>query len=152
MRELSTTRFGNIEVDETRAIRFADGIPAFEDEHEFVIIPYNEEMPFLFLQSTNTPDLAFLMVNPFIFFTDYEFTINDTAMDKLQIKKQEDILIFSLLTVPDGDVGKTTANLLAPIVINQLNHRAVQLILENTDYTTKHLLMGGKNMGDDKKC
>ncbi|TCS79639.1 flagellar assembly protein FliW [Pectinatus cerevisiiphilus] len=150
MKKIDTTRFGCIDIDENKIIKFTEGIPAFETEHEFIIIPYGEETAFLFLQSVITPDLAFLMVNPFAFFADYEITINDDVMEALKIEKQEDLLIFSFLTVHDGDVKKTTANLLAPVIINQNNLQGVQLILENTDYTTHHKLVADKNTGDNK--
>ncbi|WP_196599968.1 flagellar assembly protein FliW [Pectinatus frisingensis] len=150
MRSINTVRFGNIKIDETKIIKFPHGIPPFEDEHEFVIIPYSEESPFLFLQSVSTARLAFLMVNPFMFFNDYEFVVNDDVMDELQIKNREDISIFSLLTIPNKDIKKTTANLLAPIIINQSNYKGLQLILENTNYTTRHLLVDKKNVEDDK--
>ncbi len=67
MKNIATTRFGNIDIDEEKIIKFTQGIPAFEKEHEFVMIPYDEKTPFLFLQSVKTPDLAFLMVDPFVF-------------------------------------------------------------------------------------
>ena len=39
MRKVNTSRFGEIEVDEAKVVHFKDGIPAFEDEHEFIILP-----------------------------------------------------------------------------------------------------------------
>ena len=66
MRKIKTTRFGEIEEDEGKIVRFAAGLPAFEDEHEFIIVPYDEESPYVFLQSATTPDLAFLMTIPLL--------------------------------------------------------------------------------------
>ncbi len=59
------------------------------------------------------------------------------------------MLTFVFLTVQNKDVKKTTANLLAPIIINQNNHEAKQLILENTNYMTKHQLIN--NVAEDDK-
>ena len=42
MRKVSTVRFGEIEVAEDKIVRFEEGMPAFEKEHEFVVIPYDE--------------------------------------------------------------------------------------------------------------
>ena len=39
MKKVNTLRFGEIEVAEEKVVHFEDGIPAFEDEHEFLIIP-----------------------------------------------------------------------------------------------------------------
>lgn len=140
MRKINTMRFGKIEEDEDRIIYFEHGIPAFEEEHEFVIIPYDLESPYVFLQSVRTPELAFLMTMPFIFFPRYEFSLEDAIINNLGIQEQEDLLVYSLLTIPHGDIKGITANLLAPIVINKNNMQARQVVLEKSHYQTKHRL------------
>ena len=140
MRKVQTVRFGEIDVDEKTIVHFENGIPAFDEEHEFLIIPYDEESPYVFLQSLTTPDLAFLMTVPFVFFPDYEFEINDDAMKELGIRQQDDLLIFVLLTLPGGRVQDMTANLMAPVVVNKSNMRARQVVLDRSQYTTKHRL------------
>ena len=140
MRKVNTLRFGEVEVAEDKVVHFADGIPAFEDEHEFVIVPYDEESPYVFLQSLTTPDLAFLMAVPFVFFPDYEFELDDENQDKLKLTRQEDMLIYMLITVNGGKVQDMTANLMAPIVLNTANMQARQLVLDRSNYTTKHRL------------
>ena len=140
MKKVNTVRFGEIEVEEEKIVYFEHGIPAFDEEHEFLIVPYEEESPYVFLQSLTTPDLAFLMTIPFIFFSDYEFEIDDDALKELGIKAQEELLIYALLTLPGGKVGDMTANLMAPVVINTTNMQARQVVLDRSRYTTKHRL------------
>ena len=140
MKKVNTLRFGEVEVAEDKIVHFADGIPAFEDEHEFVIVPYDEESPYVFLQSLTTPDLAFLMTMPFVFFPEYEFELDDESQARLGIKTQEDMLIYTLLTIPDGKVVDMTANLMAPVVLNQNTMQARQIVLDKSRYTTKHRL------------
>ena len=140
MRKVGTVRFGEIEVEEEKVVHFEKGIPAFEDEHEFLIIPYDEESPYYFMQSLKTPELAFLITTPFIFFPDYVIEIDDETLDELKIKKQEDVMLYSLITIPNGSVRYMTANLLAPVVINTENMQAKQIVMEKTRYTTKHRL------------
>ena len=140
MKQFNTLRFGEIEVDENEIVHFADGIPAFEDEHEFLIIPYDEESPYVFLQSLTTPELAFLMTMPFVFFPEYEFELDDANQEKLGLTRQEDMLVYMLLTIPDGQVELMTANLMAPIVMNQVTMQARQIVLDKSRYTTKHRL------------
>ena len=140
MRKVNTLRFGEVEVAEDKVVHFADGIPAFEDEHEFVIVPYDEESPYVFLQSLTTPDLAFLMTVPFIFFPEYEFELDDENQDKLELTRQEDMLIYTLLTINGGKVKDMTANLMAPVVVNTANMQARQVVLDRSSYTTKHRL------------
>ena len=140
MLKVYTSRFGEIEVDEAKIVHFKDGIPAFEDEHEFIILPYEEESPYYFMQSLRSPDLAFLLTIPFLFFNDYSFEIDDETIKELDIKNQDDVFYYSMITIPNGSVRYMTANLLAPIVINGENMRAKQVVLEKSNYTTKHRL------------
>ena len=140
MKKVNTLRFGEIEVDEGKIVHFADGIPAFEEEHEFLIIPYDEESPYVFLQSMVTPELAFLMTMPFVFFPEYEFELDDANQEKLGLTREEDMLVYMLLTIPDGKVESMTANLMAPIVMNQVTMQARQIVLDKSPYTTKHRL------------
>ena len=144
MRKIKTTRFGEIEEDEGKIVRFAAGLPAFEDEHEFIIVPYDEESPYVFLQSATTPDLAFLMTIPFIFFPDYEFRLEDDVLKSLALESQEDLLLYTLLTIPGSDIREMTANLLAPIVINSRTNEGRQVVLDKSSYCTKHKLLAKK--------
>ena len=149
MRKITTTRFGEIEEDESKIVHFASGLPAFEDEHEFIIIPYDEESPYVFLQSAVTPDLAFLMAIPFIFFPDYEFRLEDDVLESLALERQEDLLLYTLLTIPGSDIREMTANLLAPIVINSRTNEGRQIVLDKSSYRTKHKLFSKKT--EDQK-
>ena len=140
MLKVNTSRFGEIEVDENNVVHFANGIPAFEGENEFVILPYDQESPYYFMQSLKSPDLAFLLTIPFLFFPDYTFEIDDETIKELEIKNQENVVYYSMITIPNGSIRYMTANLLAPVVLNTDNMRAKQVVLEKSNYTTKHRL------------
>ena len=143
MRKVDTLRFGTIEIEEDKIAHFAHGIPAFEEEKEFVIIPCDSG-PYLFMQSLSTPDLAFLITMPFMFFPDYEFELDDAVQKELGIKDQEDMLIYAIITIPQGKIEDMTANLTAPVVLNKKNMQAKQVVLEKGGYTTKHRLFPEK--------
>ena len=140
MRKVYTSRFGEIEVDEKKIIHFKDGIPAFEDEHEFIILPYEEESPYYFMQSLRSPDLAFLLTITFLFFPEYSFEIDEESIKELDITNQDQVFYYTMVTIPNGSIRYMTANLVAPIVINSRNMRAKQVVLEKSNYTTKHRL------------
>ena len=140
MRKVNTSRFGEIEVDESKIVHFKDGIPAFDDEHEFIILPYEEESPYYFMQSLKSPDLAFLLTIPFLFFNDYSFELDDDTVKELDIKDPEKVFYYSMVTIPNGSIRYMTANLVAPIVLNSENMQAKQVVLEKSNYTTKHRL------------
>ena len=135
-----TSRFGEIEVDEKKIVHFKNGIPAFEDEHEFIILPYDEESPYYFMQSVKSPDLAFLLTIPFLFFNDYTFEIDEETVKELGITNADQLFYYTMVTIPNGSIRYMTANLVAPIVLNGGNMQAKQVVLEKSNYTTKHRL------------
>ena len=140
MRKVSTDRFGEIEVEEEKIVTFENGIPAFEDEREFVIFPYDEESPYYFMQSLKSPELAFILTIPFLFFPDYQIEIDDATIKELEISNQDSVTLYSLVTIPNGSVRYMTTNLLAPVVLNTDNMKAKQLVMEKSNYKTKHRL------------
>ncbi len=140
MSKVYTSRFGEIEVDEQKIVHFKNGIPAFEEEHEFIILPYDEESPYYFMQSLRSPDLAFLLTIPFIFFPEYTFEIDEETVQELDITNRDEIFYYTMVTIPNGSIRYMTANLLAPIVLNSKNMHAKQVVLEKSNYTTKHRL------------
>lgn len=140
MPEFYTTRFGAVSIEEKNMVYFEEGIPGFPNEMKFFLVPVEEDSPFIFMQSALTPDLAFLLTNPFLFFHDYEFVVDDETMDDLDLESEKNIEIYSILTMQGKDIRQMTANLVAPIVLNLKNRRAKQLILEKSRYTTKHVL------------
>ena len=146
MKKINTQRFGDIEINEDKVVHFRRGIPAFDEEHEFIIIPYDEESPYYFMQSLKSPELAFLITTPFIFFPDYSIEIDDETMRELKIQNSDDVLLYSIITIPNGSIRYMTANLLAPIVINTENMQAKQLVMEKTRYNTKHRLFPDKGV------
>jgi flagellar assembly factor FliW len=140
MRKINTSRFGEIEIDEKKIVSFKNGIPGFEKEREFVILPYDEESPYYFMQSLNSPDLAFLLTIPFLFFPDYTFEVDDETLEELEVKESDNLFYYSIITIPNGSIRYMTANLIAPIILNMSNMKAKQIVLEKTNYTTKERL------------
>jgi flagellar assembly factor FliW len=134
---IQTKYHGEIEITDNDMIHFEKGIPGFLDEKKFVIIPLSEDQTFSILQSVQTPYVAFVIASPFHFFSDYEFQLEDTAVEELGLESDKDVQVFSILSVGEP-FDRTTANLQAPIIINGANRRAKQVILNNHTYKIKH--------------
>ncbi|MDD3890591.1 MAG: flagellar assembly protein FliW [Syntrophomonadaceae bacterium] len=131
---------GEIEFEKAAIINLPEGIPAFEQEKQFIIIPLDKSAPFFYLQSVNTPDLCLLIADPFTFFPGYEIELTDEELERLEAGTEEkNIAVYTILNVP-GDFKKTTANLMAPLIINAKNKKGLQFIPVNSDYTTKHYI------------
>lgn len=146
--KLNTKNFGELDIDEKKIISFPEGLPGFEEEKEFVIINNeDEENPFCWLQSVKNPDLAFVIVNPFFVFSDYSVDLSETVQEKLKIKDEKDVAVYSIVVVPE-DLKKMTANLLGPIVINVRERLGKQVILDDPRYTTKHYIFPQEDRGE----
>lgn len=137
--KLNTKYHNEVEIQESEVLHFEKGIPGFPDEKKFVILPLNEDGSFSVMQSVGTEGLALVIVNPFDFFKDYDFQLEDSVVEELVLTSDKDVLVYSILTVEDP-FEKTTANLQAPVIINKSNNKAKQVILVDEKYKTKHNL------------
>ncbi|MDV5128732.1 flagellar assembly protein FliW [Bacillus velezensis] len=139
---IKTKYHGEIRIDEGQIISFENGLPGFNEETQFVILPLSEDSPFLALQSVKQEHIAFIVASPFIFFKGYEFDIDQATLELLHIEDIEDVEVMAILTLEEP-FENTTANLKAPIIVNKKEMKAKQIILHDASYETKHLIGGG---------
>lgn len=139
--KLSTKHSGDIEINENKIINFLDGLPGFDDQKRFIIIDNSDEkVPFKWLQSLDDANLAFIIINPFLFKNDYEFDIPEYIIEKLKIKEEKDVIVYSIVLIPE-DITKMTANLLGPVIINTKEMLGKQIVLDDNRYKTKHFIL-----------
>lgn len=137
--EIQTKAMGTVAVVDKQIIQIPNGFYGFEQFKNFALIDAPQK-PFIWVQSTDKKDLAFLAIDPFLFRTDYEIDIDDSLLDPLGIASPSDVLVFALITVP-ADGSAITANLQGPLIINRVNNLAMQVILTDTRWKTKHDLV-----------
>lgn len=77
-------------------------------------------------------EVSLLLAAPWAFFPDYAPVLSDEDVDLLGLSRAEDALLFVVLTAGETAAG-STANLLAPVVVNQVDDRAVQVLLTGTE-------------------
>lgn len=138
---IKTARFGEVDIDESRAIQFPDGILGFPEQKGYVILEHRPGSPFCWLQSMTVPDLAFVLINPFLVKNDY---LEDLPPQEKALVTGEDnrsYILFSLVTVPQGEAEKSTVNLLGPILIDPDTQIGRQVILTNSGYNHRHPLV-----------
>lgn len=133
--EVKTKANGIVDVDEKQLVTFPEGLLGFEKYTKFALID-SEYEPFIWLQSTEESNLAFLMIDPFLICSDYEADIDDSALRNIGVDSAEDIIIMTLVTIPK-DGSAITANFLGPVVINKKNRKCLQVILNDSRWTTK---------------
>ncbi|MGP1459685.1 MAG: flagellar assembly protein FliW [Treponema sp.] len=145
--EIKTKTQGIVNVEEDKIVEFPEGLVGFEEYKKYAIFP-SEYEPFLWLQSLDRQNLAFLLVDPFLICPGYEANIDDTELNSIDVKNDEDIIIMTIVTVPN-DGGPITANFLGPVVINKENNRCIQVVLNDNRWTTKfNILEALKRKGE----
>lgn len=135
-----TKFFGTIDIEDDKIIEFPMGIIGFEDLKKFALIYDSErEEPskISWLQSMEEPLMALPVINPIDISETYNPIIEDELTKLIGDPADQDILIFVTMSIP-SDMTKVTANLKAPIIINTVNCKAMQVIAENPEYEVKY--------------
>lgn len=139
---IETTRFGALEVLEDEILEFPSGILGFEEYKGYVILEIRKDGLFRCLQSTDDPDVAFIVIEPAVFWPDYQVQVEAEALAELgPIDNPRDVAVYAIVTVP-RDVTKMTANLQAPLMINGKTRRGKQVVLTDGKYSIRHPIMG----------
>lgn len=133
--DVRTKTKGVVSVEEKKLLHFPEGIMGFEEFHNYALIE-SEYEPFIWLQSVDKQSLAFLLVDPFLICSEYEADIDDAALTAIDVISPEDIVVMTIVTIPHDD-SPITANFLGPVVINRRNNKCVQVVLNDSRWTTK---------------
>jgi len=132
-----TRDFGEIEADQENIIKFKNGLPGFEELKKFVIIPLSDDSPFMVVQSLDELEVAFTVIEPGNFMSDYKFEISDNIEKELEISSIEDVLVLNIITLQEK-LKESTVNLSAPLVININKNLGRQVILDDKRYELKY--------------
>ena len=136
---IKTGRFGQLTIGSEEIIQIPQGIMGFPEYTEFCLVDPGDETLILWLQSVRNPDIAFPVLEPKIFKPEYSTRLSAAELRELKLENISQSAVFSILTIP-GDVMQMTANLKAPLVINLKDQIARQVVLQENEYTIKHLM------------
>ncbi len=151
--QIKTKYFSTIEYDNTDVLTFPSGLFGFEDEKEFLLLPFEAiDSNLLCFQSVKTPTLAFVAMNPFSLNSNYAPIITDDELKMMGVEKSEDLCYYVMCVVREP-VGASTINFKCPVVLNDESRTAMQVILETNEYHMRHLLseFNGKNAEGDNE-
>ena len=136
--QINTKAFGYLEIDEKQKVKIPRGLFGFENYTEYALIFDTEHEPFCWLQSVEEIEIAFILIDPFLFRKDYEANVSDEELSEIGINTHDDkILTFSIVTIPQ-DGSPMTANLQGPIIINKNTMTGMQAVLSDLKWKTKH--------------
>jgi flagellar assembly factor FliW len=135
---VQTSRFGPVEIDAQRIIAFPRGILGFPQYKNYVLIQPEEDSTFYWLQSVETPDLAFVVTDPLLFVPDYQIPLREETRSDLGLSDLNDA---SVLVIVNKVADMLTANLQGPLVIHPVTRTAVQVVISEKKYQTRHPIL-----------
>jgi flagellar assembly factor FliW len=138
--QIETTRFGLVEVPEEALIHFRTGIIGFPRESKFALIPHGDSTLIAWLQSAETPALAFPVVSAHGLVVDYPDVPLVPVAEKAGLSGEaDDFAVLAVLSAPRAQPA--TINLLAPLLINSVSRHGAQVFLEGSRFTTRELFV-----------
>ena len=135
--KVNTTRFGELEVKNEDIINFSEGLLGFENLTKFFVVDPGDSTLILWLQSTEDSSIAFPIIEPKIFKPDYVAKLLPADMSSVDLENISNAKIYSILTIP-SDITTMSANLKAPVVINNQKNIAKQIVLQDNKLSVKY--------------
>ncbi len=143
MEGLQTRHFGRIPAAAEAEFEFPRGLPGFEERRRFVPLRFEQSDPLIFLQSMEDPDLCFLTVPVLVVDRNYRLAAEPEDLESIGLPPEpqpsigEDVLCLAVISAhPEA----STVNLLAPVVVNLRNRKAVQAVAAESGYSHQHPL------------
>jgi len=137
--KIKAVRFGELEVSNEEIITFPEGILGFPELHRYCLVDPGDDTLILWMQSLEDANVAFPVLEPKIFKSDYIVKLSSQELKQLRLENINQSIVFTILTIP-RDVTQMTANLKAPIVVNLREQVGRQVVLQENEYTLKHLM------------
>ncbi|MFC6154143.1 flagellar assembly protein FliW [Nocardioides yefusunii] len=120
--------------DDLAVIEFVTPVLGFPDHHRFTLVRLDEDGVLCELTCIDDASVRFLVASPFDFFPDYAPVVEDDVVELLEVTDASQVMVLLMLTA-GASLERTTANLLAPILVNTRTRRAVQVILDSATYS-----------------
>jgi flagellar assembly factor FliW len=118
-------------------ITMAVPMPGFPAHRDFVLVRLNDDGLLYAFTSIQDPELRFLVAPPEPFFPDYAPEIENEVFSALNTRDTDRLLLLAVIT---AGVEETTANLLAPIVVDRDSMRAMQVVLSGSGYPVRAIM------------
>lgn len=125
-------------------ITMPHGIIGFEHIHTYSLEHHTNDIIYKLVGEENASPV-FYVINPYLINPEYTLSMRDEEYMLLGSPDFKHIIVFVILTLQQL-FQDTTCNFLGPIVINNKNNIALQVINDSNDWGTKHLLVTGEKV------
>lgn len=126
--QIHTKYLGEMEIENQKVIHFSAGLPGFIEESEFVLLDLPDNPIFQVLQSIRNVNTAFIVTDPYHFYQDYSFELEDSLLESLRIQSEKDVIVLTIVTLK-APFHTSTLNLKAPVIINPASKKGKQYII-----------------------
>lgn len=120
-------------------LHLVEPLPGFRGLEKYALIALDDEGSIFDLRSVDVDSVRFVVVPSVVFFPDYAPEISDASARMLELTEADDALLLVIVTVGES-LATSTANLMAPLIINRHSLRAAQVILEGQEYPLRATL------------
>jgi flagellar assembly factor FliW len=117
---------------ELPVIDLVDAMPGLPAMAKCVLVQLDDTGALYRLQSVLDPELRLLVAASPVFFADYAPEIDEETASRIGLENAADALVLLVVTV-GGSAAESTANLLAPIVLNSRTRQAAQVLQASGD-------------------
>ncbi len=129
MIRLSKTRFGDLEVDDSRAVTFPRGLIGFPEARQFVLLEPRGSSRVAWLQSIDVPELAFPVIDGASVGQAYPQPEPPELARSAGLGSAE--LALLVIVAATGEGRSLVANMLAPLVVDLRSRTGAQVVLDH---------------------
>jgi len=124
---IASSALGELDVPPTMVMHFPVRIGGFPQSRDYALVPGSRE-GLWWLQSIEDPATTFILGDPFLQDSAYGFDIGDAERIALRIVDEADAFALVMITLPNAEGDRATANMRAPLVFNLRQRLAMQVI------------------------
>ena len=129
-----------LKLKEDVIIHFDEGLIGFADCKDFVLMEEESFAPFRLLQSLESPQISFLVMEPTVLVNNYYDLIPRREWETLGVTGRTKPLAF-IISVIGPTPESSTGNLQAPLLINYDRMIGKQVILTDSGFSSRHPLI-----------
>lgn len=137
--KVKTTRFGTIDVNEEQILTLSEGMLGFSECSRYFLMDDEIGEPFMWMQSTDIPSLAFVVIDPAVILPSYHFSVKKEQIKALETNNVDDLQVYVIVTMA-ANILDVTVNLQGPIVVNKNKRVGLQIVLNDPNFSTRHPL------------
>jgi flagellar assembly factor FliW len=127
--QITTSRFGSLELDEEVFIQFPWGIPGFGALRRYVLLEHRNG-PFQWLQAVDDASIAFVVCPPEAL--GFRYTVPSQKAEPIELSDVADLAILIMVSF-DREQKLLRPHLRGPLLMNAANRKAYQWVIDTPE-------------------